>query len=77
MSHVAHENTRLWMATPVWSPAEDSDLQPRPATARPDRMFYDTSSKTTSGERIDFLEMEIQRALSESRAAVRAGGIAA
>src|SRR5262245_57890958 len=33
---VAHENTKLWMATPVWSPAEDRYRQPRPVAARPD-----------------------------------------
>ena len=28
---VAHENTRLWMATPTWIPAEDRYRPPRPA----------------------------------------------
>jgi glyoxylase-like metal-dependent hydrolase (beta-lactamase superfamily II) len=51
---VAHENTRLWMATPVWSPAEDRYRQPRPAAARPDKTFYDTGSMTTAGERIEY-----------------------
>src|SRR5690242_521362 len=27
---IAHENTRLWMATPIWVPAEDRYRQPRP-----------------------------------------------
>src|SRR5262245_34186912 len=27
---VAHENTRLWMATPTWIPAEDRYRPPRP-----------------------------------------------
>jgi glyoxylase-like metal-dependent hydrolase (beta-lactamase superfamily II) len=51
---VAHENTRLWMATPVWSPAEDRYRQPRPAAARPDKTFYDTGSMTTGNERIEY-----------------------
>lgn len=51
---IAHENTRLWMATPVWSPAEDRYRQPRPAAARPDKTFYDTGSMTTAGERIEY-----------------------
>jgi glyoxylase-like metal-dependent hydrolase (beta-lactamase superfamily II) len=51
---VAHENTRLWMATPVWSPAEDRYRQPRPAAAQPDKTFYDTGSMTTAGERIEY-----------------------
>ena len=50
---VAHENTRLWMATPVWSPAEDRYRQPRPAAARPDKTFYDTGSMTLANERIE------------------------
>ena len=51
---VAHENTRLWMATPVWSPGEDRYRQPRPAAARPDKTFYDTGSMTTANERIEY-----------------------
>jgi hypothetical protein len=51
---VAHENTRLWMATPVWNPAEDRYRQPRPAAARPDKTFYDTGSMTTANERIEY-----------------------
>jgi cyclase len=51
---IAHENTRLWMATPVWNPAEDRYRQPRPAAARPDKTFYDTGSMTTANERIEY-----------------------
>jgi cyclase len=47
---IAHENTRLWMA----SPAEDRYRQPRPAAARPDKTFYDTGSMTTANERIEY-----------------------
>ena len=51
---VAHENTRLWMATPVWLPAEDRYRQPRPRTAHPNKTFYTDGSMNAGGERIDY-----------------------
>jgi cyclase len=51
---VAHENTRLWMATPVWIPAEDRYRQPRPKSAQPNKTFYTSGSMSASGERIDY-----------------------
>jgi glyoxylase-like metal-dependent hydrolase (beta-lactamase superfamily II) len=51
---VAHENTRLWMATPVWIPAEDRYRQPRPGTAHPNKTFYTDGSMNAGGERIDY-----------------------
>ena len=51
---VAHENTRLWMATPTWMPAEDRYRQPRPKTAHPTDTFYANASMTAGGERIDY-----------------------
>jgi glyoxylase-like metal-dependent hydrolase (beta-lactamase superfamily II) len=51
---IAHENTRQWMATPVWSPTEDRYREPRPAAARPDKTFYDSGSMTTARERIEY-----------------------
>lgn len=51
---IAHENTRLWMATPTWIPAENRYRQPRPAGAHPTRTFYDTGTMTAGGERIDY-----------------------
>jgi glyoxylase-like metal-dependent hydrolase (beta-lactamase superfamily II) len=51
---VAHENTRLWMATPVWIPAEDRYRQPRPKTAHPTKTFYANGSIGAGGERIDY-----------------------
>ena len=51
---VAHENTRLWMATPTWLPAEDRYRPPRPKTAHPTRTFYGDGSMTAGGERIDY-----------------------
>jgi glyoxylase-like metal-dependent hydrolase (beta-lactamase superfamily II) len=51
---VAHENTRLWMATPVWNPAEDRYRQPRSAAAQPTETFRTEGSKTVSGERLEY-----------------------
>jgi cyclase len=51
---VAHENTRLWMATPTWMPAEDRYRQPRPKGAHPTETFRTQGSMTAGGERIDY-----------------------
>jgi cyclase len=51
---VAHENTRLWMATPIWLPAEDRYRQPRPKTAHPNKTFYANGSMNAGSERIDY-----------------------
>ena len=51
---VAHENTRLWMATPTWLPAEDRYRQPRPRAAHPDKTFYGDGTMNAGGERIDY-----------------------
>jgi glyoxylase-like metal-dependent hydrolase (beta-lactamase superfamily II) len=51
---VAHENTRLWMATPTWMPAKDRYRQPRPRTAHPTETFYVDGSITAGGERVDY-----------------------
>jgi glyoxylase-like metal-dependent hydrolase (beta-lactamase superfamily II) len=51
---VAHENTRLWMATPTWMPAEDRYRQPRPKAAHPTDTFYANGSISADGERIDY-----------------------
>jgi cyclase len=51
---VAHENTRLWMATPIWIPEEDRYRPPRPKTALPNKTFYANGSMKTAGERIDY-----------------------
>ena len=51
---VAHENTRLWMATPTWMPKEDRYRQPRPKDAHPDTTFYLDGSMTAGGERIEY-----------------------
>src|SRR5215471_3001718 len=51
---VAHENTRLWMATPVWMPAEDRYRPARPAIDHPNETFRVDGSKTAGGARIDY-----------------------
>ena len=51
---VAHENTRLWMATPTWIPSEDRYRQPRPKGAHPTKTFYADGSMTAGGERIEY-----------------------
>jgi cyclase len=51
---VAHENTRIWMATPVWSPAEDRYRPGRPQAAHPTRTFRVDGSMTAGAERIDY-----------------------
>ena len=50
---VAHVNTRLWMSTPVWVPADDRYRAPRPADALPTKTFYTTESMTAGGEHIE------------------------
>lgn len=51
---VAHENTRLWMATPIWSPAEDRYRPPRPVSAHPTQTFRSEGSMTVGGEPVDY-----------------------
>jgi cyclase len=51
---VAHENTRLWMAMPVWSPAEDRYRPSRPKTAQPTETFRVSGSITAGREHIDY-----------------------
>jgi glyoxylase-like metal-dependent hydrolase (beta-lactamase superfamily II) len=51
---VAHENTRLWMSTPVWNPAEDRYRSPRPVAAQPTQTFRTDGSMTKGGERIEY-----------------------
>jgi cyclase len=51
---VAHENTRLWMATPTWIPAEDRYRPARPPSAHPNKTFRIDGSMSVTGERIDY-----------------------
>jgi glyoxylase-like metal-dependent hydrolase (beta-lactamase superfamily II) len=51
---VAHENTRLWMATPTWMPAEDRYRPARPQSAHPTETFRVDGSISAGGERVDY-----------------------
>jgi len=51
---IAHENTRIWMATPVWNPAEDRYRLARPRDAHPDKTFRVNGSMTVGAEHIDY-----------------------
>src|SRR6185503_12977822 len=51
---IAHENTRLWMATPTWLPAEDRYRPPRPKSAHPTKTFYTQGAMQAAGERIEY-----------------------
>jgi cyclase len=51
---IAHENTRLWMATPVWVPAEDRYRAPRPTAAHPTEMFRVDGSKTLGAQQVEY-----------------------
>jgi cyclase len=51
---VAHENTRLWMTTPTWIPAEDRYRPARPPSAHPNKTFRVDGSMSVTAERIDY-----------------------
>jgi cyclase len=51
---VAHQNTRLWMATPTWMPGEDRYRQPRPPAAHPATTFYTDGAMTAGAEHIEY-----------------------
>src|SRR5215468_740580 len=51
---LAHENTRQWMATPYWVPAEERYEKARPKAAHPTETFYTSGSLKTSTEQIDY-----------------------
>ena len=50
----AHENTRLWMATPTWIPAEDRYRAARPRAAHPDRTFYTSGAMDAGSEHLEY-----------------------
>jgi cyclase len=50
---VAHENTRIWMATPIWSPVEDRYRPARPNAAQPTETFRVSGSTTAGREHIE------------------------
>jgi len=51
---VAHENTRIWMATPVWVPEEDRYRPARARAAQPTKTFRVDGAMNAGGERIDY-----------------------
>jgi glyoxylase-like metal-dependent hydrolase (beta-lactamase superfamily II) len=51
---IAHENTRLWMATPIWVPADDRYRAPRPRAAQPTETFRVSGSTTAGSEHIEY-----------------------
>jgi glyoxylase-like metal-dependent hydrolase (beta-lactamase superfamily II) len=51
---IAHVNTKQWMSTPYWIPAEDRYSKPRAKAAQPTETFYTTGSLKAGGEQIDY-----------------------
>jgi cyclase len=51
---IAHENTRLWMSTPTWAPAEDRYRAPRSLKAQPNKTFRVDGSMTAGSEHIQY-----------------------
>jgi len=51
---IAHENTRLWMATPTWMPSEDRYRPARPSMAHPTNTFFVDGALTAGSVRIEY-----------------------
>ena len=51
---IAHENTRLWLGTEIFSKWQNRTFKPLPRDARPNQTFYTTGSLTFGGEHIDY-----------------------
>jgi cyclase len=51
---VAHANTRLWMSTPTWLPAEDRYRPARPQAAQPTKTFYVDGAMDVAGEHVEY-----------------------
>jgi cyclase len=51
---IAHENTRLWLGTEIFSKWQHRVYPPLPRDARPNQTFYTTGSLSFGGERIDY-----------------------
>jgi glyoxylase-like metal-dependent hydrolase (beta-lactamase superfamily II) len=51
---VAHEKTRLHLATPTYVPAEDAYRPALPVKAQPNESFYTTAEKTIGGRHIEY-----------------------
>jgi cyclase len=51
---IAHENTRLWLGTEIFSKWQHRVYPPLPREARPNQTFYTTGSLSFGGEHIDY-----------------------
>jgi cyclase len=51
---IAHENTKLWLGTEVFSKWQNRVYPPLPPNARPNHTFYTTGSLVFGGETIDY-----------------------
>ena len=51
---VAHEKTRLHLATPFYVPAEDAYRPALPVKGQPNESFYTTAEKTIGGRHIEY-----------------------
>jgi cyclase len=51
---IAHENTKLWLGTEVFSKWQNRRYPPLPHDARPNQTFYTTGSLIFGGEHIDY-----------------------
>jgi len=51
---LAHESSRVWMATQYWVPAEDRYRKARPKAALPTETFYTSGSLKAGAEQIDY-----------------------
>ncbi len=51
---VAHEKTRLWLATDHWIPGEERYEKARPRQAQPTDTFYTQGTTTFGAERIEY-----------------------
>jgi cyclase len=51
---IAHENTKLWLATEVFSKWQNHRYPPLPRDARPNQTFYTAGSLIFGGEHIDY-----------------------
>ncbi|HEY1899750.1 MAG TPA: MBL fold metallo-hydrolase [Steroidobacteraceae bacterium] len=51
---IAHENTKLWLGTQIFSKWQQRLYPPLPRDARPNQTFYTSGSLTFGGEHIDY-----------------------
>ncbi len=51
---IAHENTRLWLGTEIFSKWQNRTYPPLPRNARPNQTFYTNGSLSFGGEHIDY-----------------------